>query len=132
MKVCFPVKQNEGIKSAVFGHFGSAPIFLVVDMETKEVAEVINRDLHHEHGKCSPVRALGGKEVDAVVVGGIGGGALGGLNRAGIQVFKAQGATVEANIEKFATNELSIMSSSQCCGGHGHGNGHGNGNGCGH
>jgi predicted Fe-Mo cluster-binding NifX family protein len=123
MKVCFPVENNEGIQSKVFGHFGSAPIFLVIDTATKEVAEVINRDQHHEHGRCSPLKALGGKEVDAVVVGGIGGGAIGGLTRAGIQVFKAQDGTVADNIEKFVAKELSVMDSSQCCGGHGKGHG---------
>ena len=87
MKLCFPVPTNEGMDSSVFGHFGSAPTFLLVDTETGTILEAINRDLHHAHGSCSPVRALGGHEVDAVVVGGIGGGALNGLSRAGIRVF---------------------------------------------
>ena len=130
MKVCFPIEQNEGIQSKVFGHFGSAPIFLVVDTKTNTIAEVINRDQHHEHGKCSPLRALGGKDVDAVVVGGIGGGALGGLNRAGIQVFKAEGITVADNIEKLEAKALTTMISMHTCGGHGHGNS--DGHSCGH
>ncbi|MBE0616935.1 MAG: diguanylate cyclase, partial [Proteobacteria bacterium] len=67
MKVCFPVDDNQGLESSVFGHFGSAPCFLVVDTETAQVAEVINRDLQHAHGACSPVKALGGHSVDAVV-----------------------------------------------------------------
>ncbi len=31
MKICFPVEQHEGLESQVYGHFGSAPSFVVVD-----------------------------------------------------------------------------------------------------
>ena len=52
MNVCFPVMVNQGLQSAVFNHFGSAPVFVVVDSETGRLAEVINRDLHHAHVAC--------------------------------------------------------------------------------
>ena len=40
MKICFPVQKNEGMSSLVYGHFGSAPIFLVLDTETNAVAAI--------------------------------------------------------------------------------------------
>jgi len=125
MKICFPVVENQGMESEVYGHFGSAPQFLVVDTETREIKALNNGDEHHEHGACQPLKALGGQEVDAVVVGGIGGGALMGLNRAGLTVYKAQGLTIADNITFFAHNELPILTPSQTCGGHGHGAGDG-------
>ena len=70
MKVGFPVQHNEGIENQVYGHFGSAPAFLIIDTEGKEVLTVDNRDLHHAHGACNPIQALGGKTVEAMVVGG--------------------------------------------------------------
>ena len=70
MKVCFPVEKNEGIESTVFNHFGTAPIFVVVDIRTDEVSVITDRDQQHAHGQCNPVRALGDEQVDAVVVGG--------------------------------------------------------------
>jgi len=76
MKVCFPVMENEGLESRVFGHFGSAPQFVVVDTVTSEMTAINNSDQIHEHGACNPVAGLGGHEVDAIVVGGIGAGAL--------------------------------------------------------
>ncbi len=85
MKICFPVSQNKGLDSPVYNHFGSAPMFLLVDAEQRSVAEEVNRDVNHQHGACRPLRALGGQEVDAIVVGGIGAGALSGLNQAGLQ-----------------------------------------------
>jgi len=123
MKVCFPVASNEGLQSPVYNHFGSAPLFVVVDTDSGEVAEVINRDLHHAHGACSPVKALGGHAVDAVVVGGIGGGALNGLTRAGIRVFRAEAPSIAENVARLQDGGLPQWAPGQTCGGHGHGHG---------
>jgi predicted Fe-Mo cluster-binding NifX family protein len=131
MKICFPVAENQGLESEVYGHFGSAPQFLVVDTETREITTLNNGDEHHAHGACQPLKALGGQEVDAIVVGGIGGGALMGLNRAGFKVYKAQGLTIADNITCFAQDELPILTPEQTCGGHAHGHGHGAGSGSG-
>ena len=126
MKVCFPVRENRGIESAVFNHFGSAPVFVVVDTGSGAVAEVINRDLHHAHGACSPLKALDGHQVDAVVVGGIGGGALSGLNAAGIRVYRSEAPTIAGNVDLLRGGALVEWAPGQTCGGHGHGHG------CGH
>lgn len=66
MKICFPTINLEGLASQVYGHFGSAPGFVIVDTETQTVEEISNNDLHHDHGMCQPLRALGGREVDVV------------------------------------------------------------------
>lgn len=126
MTICFPVASNDGLDSEVYGHFGSAPLFVMVDSETREVREVLNRDLHHAHGACQPLKALGGAEVDAIVVGGIGGGALMGLKRAGLKVYQAQGGTVAESLASLSVDELPELTPDQVCGGHGHGHG------CGH
>jgi predicted Fe-Mo cluster-binding NifX family protein len=126
VRLCFPVAKNEGLDSQVFGHFGSAPLFLVVDAEEGRVVEVVNRDLHHSHGACSPVKALGGHAVDAVVVGGIGGGALRGLSEAGIRVFEAGAPTVSENVALAGRGGLAPWGPGRACGGHGHSHG------CGH
>ena len=123
MKICFPVMENQGLESPVFGHFGSAPGFVVVDMNTNEVTAINNSDLIHQHGACNPVAGLGGHQVDAIVVGGIGGGALHKLNRAGMRVFQAQEGTISENIALFRTNELPEYLPGHTCGGHGHSQG---------
>lgn len=125
MKICFPVVRNEGLDSRVFNHFGSAPMFLIVDADSRTVAEVVNRDQHHRHGACRPLFALGGQAVDAVAVGGIGAGALAGLLQAGLKVYQAETGTVAANLESFARQELAELTDQQTCGGHGRGHGHG-------
>jgi len=123
MKICFPVSRNDGLESQVFGHFGSAPRFVLVDSDTRELQEVTNQDRHHAHGACSPLRALGDHQVDAIVVGGIGAGALMGLNRAGLKVYRAQGSTIADNLACLSQRELSELTPAQVCGGHGHGHG---------
>lgn len=127
MKVCFPVAQNHGLESQVFNHFGSAPMYLIVETDNNTVAEVVNRDQQHAHGACQPLRALAGQTVDAIAVGGIGAGALSGLMQAGLKVYQAKTGTIAANLASFASQELSELTMQQVCGGHGQGHGHGHG-----
>ncbi len=118
MKICFPVQQDNGIESAVYNHFGSAPLFVVFDTDTKSVASINNQDQHHTHGSCNPMKALDNQNVDAIVVGGIGAGALTRLNQMGITVHRAQGATIRENISLFQANTLPVLTVQGCCGGH--------------
>ena len=123
MKVCFPVKNTQSLESEVYGHFGSAPVFIVVDTTTQETTTMSNADQHHAHGMCSPLRALGGHEIDCVIVGGIGGGALMKLGQAGIKVYKAMGLTVRDNLELLTAGRLSMFQSGNTCAGHSKGGG---------
>jgi predicted Fe-Mo cluster-binding NifX family protein len=127
MKICFPTTSNEGLLSDVYGHFGSAPMFLVVDTATGAVKEQVNRDLGHAHGQCRPMHALRGQGVDAIVVGGIGAGALMGLNRAGLKVYRKTGSTIADNLACLAQKELPELTPDQVCGGHSGAHGHGHG-----
>ncbi|HSV99699.1 MAG TPA: NifB/NifX family molybdenum-iron cluster-binding protein [Sedimentisphaerales bacterium] len=77
----------------MYGHFGSAPGFVLVDSETMSVQALGNADQTHEHGQCSPMKALAGAMPDVVVVGGIGAGAVNGLRHAGIRVYQSLGGT---------------------------------------
>jgi predicted Fe-Mo cluster-binding NifX family protein len=118
MKICFPVEQDKGFASEVFGHFGSAPVFVVFDTETKVINTINNQNLGHEHGMCSPLKALDGNIVDAIVVGGIGAGAIRKLNDMGIKVYRAVQGTVQTNIEVFKNNKQSEILVEHGCGGH--------------
>ena len=124
MKVCFAVEKDEGINSAVYSHFGSAPAFVMVDTEAESVITIGNRDMVHEHGACNPVMALGGKSVDAVVVGGIGAGALTRLNAEGIRVFASAADTIKENMDLFRQGKLPLVTLRHTCGGHQGGCGH--------
>ena len=124
MKICFPAEQ--GMNSIVYGHFGSAPGFVVVDTQTMAVEEISNGDLHHAHGMCQPLKALGGREVDALVVAGIGMGALQKLQAEGIKVYRAAQGTVGDNIDLYRGDKLPEFEAKFTCAGHA------DGGGCGH
>lgn len=119
MKICFPVQKDDGLDSAVYNHFGSAPVFMVVDTNTNSIASISNGDQRHAHGACNPMKALDNQKVDAIVVGGIGAGALSRLNQMGIAVHRSQAETIRGNMALFTTQGLPVLSLQSCCSGHG-------------
>jgi predicted Fe-Mo cluster-binding NifX family protein len=118
MKICFPAETLQGLESRVYEHFGSAPGFVIVDTESNTVEEVNNKDLHHSHGMCQPLKALGGREVDAVAVGGIGMGALMKLQAQGVKVYRVTQGTVGENIAFILKKHLPEFDVKLTCAGH--------------
>jgi predicted Fe-Mo cluster-binding NifX family protein len=118
MKIAFPVLKNNGIDSDVHNHFGSAPFFIFVDLDTDALEVFENPDQDHQHGDCHPMTALGGRKVDGVVVGGIGGGALKKLNSDGITVYRAIEGTVKENASLIKAGNLPVFEPDQVCGHH--------------
>ncbi len=127
MKVCVPVAENKGMESIPYGHFGSAPEFVICDLESGEVKSINNGDLGHEHGKCQPLKALEGNHVDVIIVGGIGAGAIMKLNQMGTKVYRGANDTIEANLTFLKEGKLAELTINDACAHH-----HGNGGGCGH
>jgi len=124
MRICFPVKEDKGLESTVYNHFGSAPIFIIFDSELKKTYAVNNGDMKHAHGACSPIKAIGDQHIDAVVVGGIGAGAIRGLNASGIKVYKALKDRVVENIDLMMEDSLPELSIQHACTIHQGGCGH--------
>ncbi len=130
MRICIPIIKDRGMESRVSPHFGSAPVFMLIDQESGQRSVVQNPNQHHGHGQCRPLAALAGQEVSNLVVGGIGPGALAKLQAAGIEVFFCEDRTVEQAMAHFEAGALSRVTAQTACGhGHGHGQGHGQGQG---
>jgi predicted Fe-Mo cluster-binding NifX family protein len=123
MKIAFPLQESNGLDSPVYGHFGSAPWFLLTDAPGGVFEIVTNEDAHHEHGMCRPDLALGGRPVDAVVVGGIGAGALRKLQDGGIRVFRGVEGSVRENLDLLSAGKLPEFRFEMTCAGHEHGEG---------
>ena len=115
--------ENKDMNSMIYNHFGSAPAFVIVNTETGSVSTIGNSDQHHQHGACNPVMAMNGEQVDAVVVGGIGAGALNKLNQKGIKVFQAQKATIRENVGLLNAGSLPQFTPQHICSGHAAGGG---------
>ncbi|AOT71554.1 NifB/NifX family molybdenum-iron cluster-binding protein [Geosporobacter ferrireducens] len=118
MKICVPIQEDKGLDSIAYSHFGSAPFFLIYDLEKEETKVIENKDLHHAHGMCQPLKALGGETVEAVLVGGIGAGALMKLSNQGVRAYRVTGETVLQNIERLKRNELAEFSIHNSCSQH--------------
>ena len=88
-------------------------------MENRSVELISNTDRQHIHGQCQPLAALNGSVVDAIVVGGIGKGALRKLLKAGIKSYRAVEGTVADNLDLFKSGKLTEFPADYDCGGHG-------------
>jgi len=118
MKVGFAVQTDEGVESKVYDHFGSAPAFIIVDTETKDPIGVNNKNLHHVHGACNPIMALDSHSVHAMIVGGIGAGAINKLNAMGVKVYAAGAPTVKENLALLNENKLQELTVDNSCRSH--------------
>jgi predicted Fe-Mo cluster-binding NifX family protein len=119
MKLCVPIEEDKGLDSQVCGHFGSAPAFILYDIEKGEHSLIDNSKQERVHGSCTPLQALEGQGVEALVVGGIGARAIMILNASGIRVFQAQAGTVRETVTAFRDGNLREISAAEGCQGHG-------------
>lgn len=119
MKICIPTTENSGTASRVYGHFGSAPFFIIYDTEKELIDVVNNSDSVHEHGQCNPLSSFREKKIDIMVTGGIGFRALERLNAGGVKAYKTVNETTVADVvESFKNNRLKEITVDQTCGGH--------------
>jgi predicted Fe-Mo cluster-binding NifX family protein len=100
-------------------------MFLIVDAETKAVHVVRNPDFDHEHGQGRPLGVLADEKFDAVVVSGIGPGALGRLRDGRVSVYHTSRATVGEALDAIARGALPpVLADEPLAQGLGHGHGH--------
>lgn len=123
MQVCVPIEEDRGLESPVCAHFGAAPAFMIVDTDTGSCRTIVNSNQHHGHGMCAPLASLQGEQIDGMVVGGIGMGALRKLEAASIRVYLASHPTVGETLEAFKAGTLRPVDPAMACAQHGHGHG---------
>lgn len=127
MKICVPTQDERGIDSEVYGHFGSAPFFTLVEVESGEVDVVRNGGPEErQHGGCAPLEQLFSHSIDAMVCQGIGRGAILRLEERGIEVLLAEpepGSRVRDVVAAVRDGRLRNASPLDACQGRGHGGG---------
>jgi len=119
MKICMPVLDDKGMDSVVFGHFGSAPFFAVLDSETSAITIVKNGVGEHEHGQCMPVDAIKKTGAEAVLCKGMGLRAANLLIEAGITPYMVEAGTVGEAIAHYKAKNVTLMDASKACQHHG-------------
>ncbi len=125
---------------AVFQHFGHTQEFKIYDIMNGKVltAEVVSTD-GQGHGALADF--LSSAKVDALICGGIGGGAQQALMAAEIQLYGGVRGMADDAVEALLDGKIVATSSPTCgghgdseshsCGGHGDGEGHSCGGNCG-
>ena len=107
---------------AVFQHFGHTQEFKIYDVEDGKVltSEVVDTN-GQGHGALADF--LSSAKVDALICGGIGGGAQQALKTAGIQLYGGVRGMADDAVEALIDGKI-VVTSNPTCAGHGHGEGH--------
>lgn len=108
MKIAVTCENDE-----VFQHFGHTPEFAVFEVENgKIVAE--SRLLCGETGHGALAGLLAGGDVEVLICGGIGGGALNALAAADIQVIGGASGNVRQVVEALLAGHLAVNADFYC------------------
>ena len=106
---------------SVFQHFGHTPEFAVFEIENGKItASKMLSSGGSGHGALATLLTL--EQVDVLICGGIGGGAINALGSAGIEVIGGAEGDVRQVAEAFAAGTLQVRQDFHC--NHHHGEGH--------
>ena len=112
----------------VFGHFGRTEQFKVYDIEDGKVVE--SKLLGTNGEGCGALAGiLNVANVDALICGGIGGGAQRALQEAGIKLYAGVSGSTDAAVDAFIAGTLEASSEANC---DHHDHEHAEGKSCGH
>ncbi|HEY5526520.1 MAG TPA: NifB/NifX family molybdenum-iron cluster-binding protein [Candidatus Anoxymicrobiaceae bacterium] len=105
-------------ESNVAPHFGHCQKVMLVNIEGSEInsREVLDAP---EHDCGALPRLFAERQVEYVIAGGLGGGAVANLNRAGVKVVAGISGSAEDALGRFMAGTL--VGGNAVCGGHGQG-----------
>lgn len=98
MKVGMTLSDDRGLDSEVSRHFGQCSHFLIAEIADGKMtdSQVVPNRLRHGGGGCLAVDGLLDLGVDQVISGGMGLGAQGRFEQAGVKVYGHTGTAKEA------------------------------------
>ena len=108
-RIVIPVIEDSGLESRLSEHFGRAPYFMVVEIDSKgEIVniEAIPNTSEHFGGFGRPPDKILQLRPTALITYGMGPRALSIFQQARVAVLRANAPTVREVIEAFKRNEL--------------------------
>ena len=118
MKIAVTYENGE-----IFQHFGHTEQFMVYDIEDGKVVSKTLIDTNGSgHGALAGL--LGGIKVDALICGGIGGGARMALSDAGIKLFGGASGSADKAVDALLAGRLLYDPNAECHHHDGHEEGH--------
>ncbi|MBQ9128204.1 MAG: NifB/NifX family molybdenum-iron cluster-binding protein, partial [Thermoguttaceae bacterium] len=99
MKIAVPFDNGQ-----IFGHFGQTQTFKIYETDGSQV--VSTQTLAADgYAHCALANLLAKENVDALICGGIGGGALAKLNAAGIKFYAGVSGDADAAVAALLAGE---------------------------
>ena len=125
MRLAVPFDHGE-----IYGHFGRTAQFKLYDLtDGRIVSSAIVDTMGNGHGALAGF--LKAYAVDALICGGIGGGAINALAQAGITVYAGAQGSCDACVEALIAGTLAQNGEATCgCHGHDHDHAHEHGESC--
>jgi ArsR family transcriptional regulator len=117
MKICVPTKDDRGLASTLYGHFGSAPFFTIVNIESGQLEVVANVECQDHSGSCHHIDRVKSYDVDAVVCSGVGRRAFAAMQAAGIDVLTSAEGVVSDIVKAIRAGDGHRLSANEACGG---------------
>lgn len=119
MKICIPTMGEAGMQEAVCQHFGRAPTFTVVDLDSGKIT-VLKNVSEHMGGTGLPTETIFAEGVQVMIVGGLGPKAVAMFNQGGVDVFVGAVGTVKDAIDDWRADMLSRADVDNACKDHKH------------
>lgn len=103
----------------IFSHFGRTPYFAIYNIEN---AKIENKDILKtpESGHGALVDFLLENKIETLICGGIGGGAVNALQKAGIDIYAGASGDADIQVNSFINGQLPHNGNANC-NHHGHG-----------
>ena len=119
VKVSIPTLGNLGLDEYVSEHFGRAPTFTIVDLETNEV-KVIPNTSQHMGGEGYPPEIMARQGVEVMLCSGLGPRAIALFEQLGIEVYVGAYGTVRETIQAWQAGRLQMATDENACKAHRH------------
>lgn len=119
MKICIPTMGESCLDETICQHFGRAPTFTIVDLDSGEI-RVLPNVSEHMGGKGLPTEAILAEGVQLMIVGGLGPKAVMMFNQAGVEVFVGATGTVKDAIDDWRAEMLTRADLDNACKDHKH------------
>jgi predicted Fe-Mo cluster-binding NifX family protein len=119
MKICVPTMGEAGMQEDICQHFGRAPTFTIIDLDSGLIKVVPNVS-EHMGGKGLPTETIFAQGVQVMIVGGLGPKAVAMFNEGGVDVFVGAAGTVKDAVDDWRTDMLSRANQDNACKEHKH------------
>jgi len=114
MRICIPTYGWNGLEDEVCEHFGRAPTYTIIDLETNNVEIIPNLGVHMGGGR-RPAEILVSHKINVVVCSNLGRKALALLGQYGIKVYIGARGRVKDALNDWKAGKLMLATENTVC-----------------